>query len=398
MRKLLLTPDQAQYGVNHPENTIATRLSGGLSKVRLDQVGGTSRVRVAWTLTGHQYQYLMAFWRLENYGANRFLIDLIIGSAELQEHYAIFVPGSLTLAGQTGDAYVVRAELEVAPLAEDPLFDTAVLDLYENYQPPEESHGMLGQLEQLTNVDVDVPALRVVDPVAAVAATLGTSPSVLIIGDLYDRVTGTALVAEAGAAQTVVALAAPHAARVYRFNNTADMAFRLDDAALVGAASGEERTWLVILRPSALTSPFALAGKQAVSNADGFNLVFEITTVTRRAIFRTTTSSETVLDLANGSAVDDTWTCLCLVAGATDLKFANDLASAVPVARPAGDAKPAGVNLRLGDSRLTGSSLRSPFGDVAAFVELPVALPDPQVAAAALLNLFLSGGLDTYPR
>jgi hypothetical protein len=160
LRKLLLTPNQAQYGVDHAENTISTRLSGGLPKVRLDQVGGSSRVKVAWTLTGHQYQYLLAFWRVESYGANKFLIDLIVGSAELQEHVAILVPGTLALASQSGDAYTVRAELEAEPVAFDEAFDEAIVALYENYSPEGESHDMLNQLEQFTNVDVDVPALQ----------------------------------------------------------------------------------------------------------------------------------------------------------------------------------------------------------------------------------------------
>jgi hypothetical protein len=159
--KLLLTPTQAGYGVTHAENTIATRLSGGLSKVRLDQVGGASSVNVSWTLTGHEYQYLMAFYRTTiQHGSLKFLCDLILGSAELQEHTCLFLPGTLTLSSQQGDAYVVRAQLEVEPTEVDEEFDQAIVDLFQEYQPAEAGHELLEQLEQLANEDLAQPALQ----------------------------------------------------------------------------------------------------------------------------------------------------------------------------------------------------------------------------------------------
>lgn len=118
MQKLNLLPDRSGYSVQDGEEVISVKLDGGLSKYRRDVLNSSSSLTVQFTLTASGYRYLRDFYRvITEKGALPFLIDLIIDEAELTEHTAYFVPGTMKLQSQSGLQYVVSTQLEVQPLA-----------------------------------------------------------------------------------------------------------------------------------------------------------------------------------------------------------------------------------------------------------------------------------------
>ncbi|MEI7704985.1 MAG: hypothetical protein WCK73_10345 [Deltaproteobacteria bacterium] len=117
MDKLTLTPDQASYVATPGVEFLSVPLDGGGARCRRDQVGSSARVEVVWTLGRSDYRSLLAFHQDSlDRGSAPFLIDLVIGGPDVEEHAAYFVPGSLGLKGKEGDTYAAVAQLDVFPI------------------------------------------------------------------------------------------------------------------------------------------------------------------------------------------------------------------------------------------------------------------------------------------
>lgn len=149
-QKLMISPTEAEYTAQPGSGVVATKLDGGASRYRADQLGAAALVTVGWTLSAWQYQYLMAFFRsATERGSEPFLIDLIMDNAAMQEYTAHFVPESFALTGRAGEAYLVGAQLEVIPLDEDEEFDEGVVVSYDEYG--EDAPLVYADLEALVN-------------------------------------------------------------------------------------------------------------------------------------------------------------------------------------------------------------------------------------------------------
>lgn len=113
-----LPPDQAQYSAIVGKTSVSTKLDGGASRFRNDQLGAASVFNVQWTCSKKNYNYLMAFYRTSiNYGADPFNISLLFDSGDMQTYIAHFVPETFGLTSQAGETYVVGAQIEIVPNA-----------------------------------------------------------------------------------------------------------------------------------------------------------------------------------------------------------------------------------------------------------------------------------------
>lgn len=128
MSKLRLDPSQESHSVAFGNEVIATTLAGGKSRFRRDQLGAIALVPVEWYLTASQYDYIMAFYRVRTaHGSLSFTLDLILDGSALAEYTAYFVPGTLKLAEVRGSVYIVSAQLEVLPRAENAAADLGLV-------------------------------------------------------------------------------------------------------------------------------------------------------------------------------------------------------------------------------------------------------------------------------
>jgi len=114
MHKLIVSPDRASYSVTDGTEVLRVELDGGAGRYRRDILGASYTVDVSWILRTTQYKYLRSFFTgILGRGSSPFLIDLIIDSSDLREYTAHFVPDSMKLTAQEGEAYFVSAKLEV---------------------------------------------------------------------------------------------------------------------------------------------------------------------------------------------------------------------------------------------------------------------------------------------
>jgi hypothetical protein len=131
--KLIRPPDKASYSVDFGQETVRQQLDGGAGRYRKDIAHSSSVVGCQWQLNQNDYDYFMAFYRLQTrQAALPFTIDLIIDGEELVERTVHFIPGTVRLVSQSGMQYVVGANLEVHAVV-DPDQDTddeAIIDAY----------------------------------------------------------------------------------------------------------------------------------------------------------------------------------------------------------------------------------------------------------------------------
>lgn len=128
--KFLITPTSAGYSANYGEEVIRTALDGGAGRYRADILQSSTMVECSWVLTGRQFDYMSAFYRLHKKGAVPFEIDLIVDGAALVERVVNIVPGSYQLTGQSADNYFVKATLEVHPIIFSDDADLAIVSAY----------------------------------------------------------------------------------------------------------------------------------------------------------------------------------------------------------------------------------------------------------------------------
>lgn len=136
MKKLQLLPDSSSYNVKFGEGNIATRLSGGASRVRKDTVDNVHSINVGFNLNKEQYQYIMAFYRhITKRGALPFLMDLITDEGSPQTHKVQIVPNTFQLSEQAGHRYGISFTVEAEPLSEHAESDTQLIANYESGKP-----------------------------------------------------------------------------------------------------------------------------------------------------------------------------------------------------------------------------------------------------------------------
>lgn len=150
--KLELDIDASAYSWIVGNEILQAVVDGGPSRTRIDFIGAPSIASIQLVLIESEYQYLNAFYRLSiSRGSLPFVMDMILDDAPLQEYQCTFVPGTFSLNGKSGDAFIVTAQLEVKPLAADDEYDGAIIMLFE--EVGEDADLCINQLAHLANVD-----------------------------------------------------------------------------------------------------------------------------------------------------------------------------------------------------------------------------------------------------
>lgn len=154
MNKLSIPPDQSGYAMTAGSGVLRVELDGGLGRYRRDILNQASLVDCSWTVNQAEYNYLMAFFRVnEKNGGDGFNIDLILDSQEPTEYVAHIIPGSWRLTGQKGTGYTVTAQLEVEAAEHDYEYDQGIIDIYE-YGSSEKAIIMINLLHKLVHKDL----------------------------------------------------------------------------------------------------------------------------------------------------------------------------------------------------------------------------------------------------
>lgn len=155
MNKLSIPPDQAGYGVTPGSGTKRTELDGGLGRYRRDILNQSSLANCSWTVNREEYNYLMAFFRInEKNGGEGFYVDLILDTQEPTEYTAHIVPGSFQLTQQRGTGYTVTAQLEVEAVEHDYEYDQGIIDIYEAFGNSENAIASLNLLHKVVHYDL----------------------------------------------------------------------------------------------------------------------------------------------------------------------------------------------------------------------------------------------------
>lgn len=129
---LELPPEQDSYSVEDSSEVVTrTQLDGGAGRYRRVLFGTSSLVTCTWICNADEYDYLKAFYRQVSEGADSFLTNLIIDSADLVEYECHFIPKSFKLVAVKGLSYTVSATLEATPYdGDNDERDEAIIFLY----------------------------------------------------------------------------------------------------------------------------------------------------------------------------------------------------------------------------------------------------------------------------
>jgi hypothetical protein len=115
---LLLPPDQGDYSFDEGyDTTVSVQLDGGAGRYRADQLGATRKFKVRWSCDGLvNYNYLMAFYRTAiAFGSLPFTTELLLDSSAMQTYMCYVIPNTWRLESQSGNLFIVSAQLEVLP-------------------------------------------------------------------------------------------------------------------------------------------------------------------------------------------------------------------------------------------------------------------------------------------
>jgi hypothetical protein len=150
--KLEIPPDQSGYAAEDFNRVLSVELDGGVSRTRLDSIGGDASISVQWTVGRSDFESLISFYQTNtNFGAEPFLLDLYSDFSEPVEHECHFIPGSLRLTSQLGSRFVLSAELE-AKVTDDEDRDLAIVEFFAEYDSVEVLDETLNEFENLFEV------------------------------------------------------------------------------------------------------------------------------------------------------------------------------------------------------------------------------------------------------
>jgi hypothetical protein len=212
--KLTLPPDQAQYAAKQYPTSVSTKLDGGASRFRADELGAAFLLDVQWTMSAANFLYLNAFYRTAvNNGADPFQIDLLIDDGIMRTYTAHFLPGTYGLIQQEGETFTVSAQIEVIP---DPTYsagDAALLGIVA--PPPSPTGGGVGTV--ITPPSPPPNSISAFSITANVVTATGVFPTpyatgaALLIAGTGTFLDGAVLTALAGASGTTFTANYTHA-------------------------------------------------------------------------------------------------------------------------------------------------------------------------------------------
>jgi len=153
LRKLAYLPERSSYSYKNNSHVLTAELEGGLSRSRVDIVGGSSRIDCTWNLDNNEFQYFMAFYNSRTKrGANFFLMDLILDRPIAEEFVVKFVPDTLVSSSPSELAFTIAASLEVLPNEQD-AFDYWFVEFSDS---PLATNSLLDRLALFANAEIGI--------------------------------------------------------------------------------------------------------------------------------------------------------------------------------------------------------------------------------------------------
>lgn len=164
MAKLQLQISSASYTFAEPSQLLSQPLPGGLSKTRLDIVGGMSRlINITYECNGSEYKYLVNFIRRNiAFDYEPIQLDLIISQGILQEYNATIVPDTFKLDAVDGVSFTCSFQVHAIPLDTEPnTWPGAWTDFVLQLAPQKESYSVHFGNEGVTSqLDGPLPRTR----------------------------------------------------------------------------------------------------------------------------------------------------------------------------------------------------------------------------------------------
>jgi hypothetical protein len=112
-----LTPEESGYRITFEADVIKFAVEGGFSKFRRASIKPINKtlphIDVTWYCNAQEYDYIRAFYRLVQFTASAFRINLLVDDPTISEHTVQFVKGTMKLAEIHGDQYLVKATLAI---------------------------------------------------------------------------------------------------------------------------------------------------------------------------------------------------------------------------------------------------------------------------------------------
>ena len=133
MLTLAVSPERAGYSAIPTAPVLSTKLDGGLPRLRKTHIGVSSPVTAQWSCDPAAYNYLMAFYRLTDYGSQPFQVSMLLDTADLQVYTVTIEPNTFRLISQAGLTYTIGATLNAAPIPQNTAADAALVAAYESY-------------------------------------------------------------------------------------------------------------------------------------------------------------------------------------------------------------------------------------------------------------------------
>lgn len=124
MEKLLTTPDENGYVIAENKTVVSSQdLDGGLPRSRLDEIGGTRIITLAWSGSKKRYNTVKKFLQ-DNVGENcpQFLMDLIVSNGSYQEYVCNVIADSINISAVSNLSWSINANFEVIPRDDEDLY------------------------------------------------------------------------------------------------------------------------------------------------------------------------------------------------------------------------------------------------------------------------------------
>ena len=161
----LLTPnvDVKGYAINYEDGTFRTKVEGGFSKYRRDQLHLAHTVTATVSVGLSEVDDLVDFF-VDHKGGVPFEANLVVDDGIMREYTCSFIPGTVRLNSRKGDLSVFSFRAEVTPLPVDDDYDESLIMMYTEYAQEEPIDYLLLDLNIFTtnywvfddNIDVPV--------------------------------------------------------------------------------------------------------------------------------------------------------------------------------------------------------------------------------------------------
>jgi len=126
MATLLLMPSQAGYLVSPIDDVRVAKMDGGSNKLKARNSTPLARIQCQWSMFYSDYEYLMAFYRKNQY--KEFQLTLFVEDSNAAAHTCRFVQNTLTMASFSGMIINASCQIDARRVLPSGASDEALID------------------------------------------------------------------------------------------------------------------------------------------------------------------------------------------------------------------------------------------------------------------------------